>query len=191
MYYPKSQITPNLYSNGELVYKNTLEPYIGYYFKVIDGKQFTGKFPNDGNNFELIEGTNTNFESSEDTELSTFIDTRYNPQNSQYSVQKNIEYGKKLTNLPTLYFPSPSKDDYTIGEFTRFFSKKVNENIYYETQRLFTNSLYFGFSLPWLISGEEDKVRLTNERIVKLREQELGIRGLGLYLKFDYLKFYK
>ena len=34
MYYPKSQITPNLYTNGgEFVYADTKEAYSGYYFK--------------------------------------------------------------------------------------------------------------------------------------------------------------
>ena len=41
MYYPKSHITPNLYSNGELSIKNSNTPYTGYYFKTLDGKQFT------------------------------------------------------------------------------------------------------------------------------------------------------
>jgi len=191
MYYPKSYITPNLYSNGELGYKDSNQPYTGYYFSTIDGRQFTSKFPGDGKNLELSPITFQGFDNLETLEDSTPLDSRFFYGNKSYSILKKVKYRKNLTNLPSQYFPSPSEDDYTIGEFTRFFSKKVNENIYYETQRLFTNSLYLGFSLPWLISGEENKVRLTNERIVKLREQELGISGLGLYLKFDYLKFYK
>ena len=131
MYYPKSQIIPNLYSNGELAYKATLEPYTGFYFKVINGRQFTGKFPGDGKNLELITSDNTRFISPEDLEGNTIIDSRFFPGNSDYAIQKKTKYGKNLTNYPIEYFPFLTEDDYTIGEFTRFFSKKVNENIYY------------------------------------------------------------
>jgi hypothetical protein len=55
MYYPKSQITPNLYTNGEeFIYADTKEAYNGYYFKVSTGKYFTGRNQDDKPNLELI-----------------------------------------------------------------------------------------------------------------------------------------
>ena len=49
MYYPKSQITPNLYTNGgEYLVSSTLLPYQGFYYKLYNGTAFTGKTPNDG-----------------------------------------------------------------------------------------------------------------------------------------------
>ncbi len=49
-YYPLSQITSNLYTNG-LEYavdlKNPSNSYSGYYWKTSDGKYFTGKTPQD------------------------------------------------------------------------------------------------------------------------------------------------
>ena len=54
MYFPKTQITPNLYSNGNLVYDSTKLPYTGYYFEVSDGRCFTGKEPNESTNLLLI-----------------------------------------------------------------------------------------------------------------------------------------
>ena len=54
MYYPKSQITPNLYTNGgEFVYADTKEAYSGYYFKISTGKYFTGRNQDDRPNEEL------------------------------------------------------------------------------------------------------------------------------------------
>ena len=39
MYYPKSQIVPNLYTNGEeYVYAVNSKEYIGHYFATADGK---------------------------------------------------------------------------------------------------------------------------------------------------------
>lgn len=44
MYYPKSEITPNLYTNGtELVSVDTGGYYKGYYYSTSDGKYYTGK----------------------------------------------------------------------------------------------------------------------------------------------------
>ena len=48
MYFPKSQITPNLHTNGnEYTIKSTGENYIGYYWKSSSGKFFTGRTPQD------------------------------------------------------------------------------------------------------------------------------------------------
>ena len=48
MYYPKSQITPNLYTNGnEFVYEDSGLFYNGYYFKTSKGEYFTGRNQDD------------------------------------------------------------------------------------------------------------------------------------------------
>ena len=46
-YYPKSQITPNLFTNGdEFVYlHNENISYTGFYYKTSAGKFYTGKNP--------------------------------------------------------------------------------------------------------------------------------------------------
>ena len=54
MYFPKSQIKTNLYSNGEYLYITTQESYIGPYYKTSSGKTFTGDSPNNPPNFEII-----------------------------------------------------------------------------------------------------------------------------------------
>jgi len=191
MYYPKSHITPNLYSNGELSIKNSNTPYTGHYFKTLDGKQFTGRFPGDGKNQELNLYTNTGFSTTEEFEANTPEDTRFYPVNIDYTLLKNVKLNQGLSTPPTPFYPQPSEQDYQLGEFTRYFSKKTNENKYTETSGLFENSLYIGIQLPWLITGDRDEVIRVNQNIVKLREQQLNISGLGEYLKFNYIKFYK
>jgi hypothetical protein len=50
MYYPKSQIKTNLYTNGyefTTTPTNTTNSYSGYYWKTSNGKYFTGKTPQD------------------------------------------------------------------------------------------------------------------------------------------------
>jgi hypothetical protein len=54
MYYPKSQIKTNLYTNGsELVTTTNNQLYQGYYYETSNGQLFTGKNPQDGPNILL------------------------------------------------------------------------------------------------------------------------------------------
>lgn len=189
MYYPKSHITPNLYSEGTLTIKGSSKPYYGYYFSTIDGKAFTGKYVGDGNNLELTEYNNTSVETEIDQ---IFVDERFNSKDSAtYSKLKKTKRTTPLPSSPKSYYPDPTKDDYRTGEFTRYFSKKINENIYYETSALFQNKYYIGFSLPWSIRGSRNSVYNTNKNIVALKEQQYSIKGLGVYLRFNYLEFYR
>lgn len=188
MYLPKSHITPDLYSNGELSIIGSNTPYVGYYFQTINGKNYTGRYPNDGKNLELTKST----PQGQNEDNATYeIDYRFVGDNNTYSAINRITPESSISQQPIPFYPSPSVDDYKLGEFTRYFSKKVNEDIYVETSGLFKNSLYIGISLPWAISGDKDKVYQVNKNIVKLKEQENNIRGLGAFLRFNYLKFYR
>ncbi len=189
IYYPKSHITPNLYSNGELIIIGTKKPYYGYYFSTYDKKAFTGRYVGDGDNLEL---TIYQDESGETSITEVFNDTRFEGKdNTTFSKLNNISRTSQLQSSPTPFYPNPSSDDYKLGEFTRYFSKKSNETIYYETSDIFTNDYYIGFSLPWNISGNKDMVYKVNKNLVELREKELSISGFGDYLKHNYLKYYK
>ena len=194
MYLPKSKYTGNLYSNGDcsLVGDNT--PYIGYYFRTTDGRFYTGKYPTDGPNNELTQISSplsSTGDSIEDSTYYTNVDYRFKSSNSKYSQLKNTTRESPQLKIPTHSYDTPSEQDYQVGEFTRYFSKKINENIYYETSALFQNELYIGFSIPWLLIGGKDKVYQTNMNMVMLKEQQLIISGLGAFINFNYLKFYK
>jgi hypothetical protein len=189
MYYPKSQITPNLYSDGRLYLTTTLQPYFGYYFETSDGKSFTGKEPNDGDNIRLI---TPEPEENQDIFTPGVEDLRFNRKNKKYSIL--INNTSPLTNdFPIPYNPQPTQGDYKTGEITRFFAKKRNENIYYEVQDtgVSSNPIYFTFSLQWVISGEELYVSTTNQKMVELYMRQLPIPAFNKFLKNDYLKFWK
>ena len=54
MYFPKSQITSNLYTNGEeLVYVSNNTNYKGSYFKTSTGEYYSGASPQDKPNLSL------------------------------------------------------------------------------------------------------------------------------------------
>lgn len=190
MYFPKSHITPNLYSNGELSLIGSNTTYIGYYFTVLNGKAYTGRYPNDGENLELTTPNSFNGEIENIEEGDSFYDYRFTTPNNVYSELNKTP--QKSTNLkPNPFYPSPTQQDYELGEFTRYFCKKVNEEIYYETRKTFKNVLYIGFSIPWSIIGDKDTTFKLNKNIVNLKEQQLNISGLGAFLKFNYLQFHK
>ena len=70
MYFPKSQIQPNLYTNGEeFVFINNREKfYTGYYYKLSTGKRYTGKNPDNGPGIELIQAKDDVLKTSLDSD---------------------------------------------------------------------------------------------------------------------------
>jgi hypothetical protein len=91
-------------------------------------------------------------------------------------------------------FPIP--EDYKRGIFTRYFKKKRNEFLYEELTKDqydndVNNTLYFKFQLQWQLTGDRDATFNVNRNIVLLAQQNLNLPYLGLYLKEDYLKYYK
>lgn len=192
MYYPKNQIQASLFSNGELYNPQTGQAYYGYYFKTSDGKFFTGKEPNDGKNIQLVSSATpippTSFEIGQE-------DPRFYPENLAYSVLTKAN-PNQLPFSPTPYYPVLNQIDIENGEFTRYFCKKYNENVYVEVNSgnyvgSTTSNLYFGIQFLWVISGDKEQVKLTNAKQVALVERTLNIQGLAEYLRFNYLQFYQ
>ena len=55
MYYPKSQIKTNLYTNGdEFIRSDNRQPYTGYYYSTSKGESYSGKNPNTPETILLI-----------------------------------------------------------------------------------------------------------------------------------------
>jgi len=125
-YFPKSSTINNLYSNGELFNPKTRDPYVGYYYETHNGKYFAGRNPNElATQIELIIIT------SEESDLFQIQDLRFSTANNiNYSILK--EESQQLEKLQPFLnsVPTPTPQDYQIGEFQRYFAKKVNEEKY-------------------------------------------------------------
>ena len=201
MYYPSSQIETNLYTNGqEYIIKSTQTQYTGYYWKTASGKVYTGKTPQDKNIQELILLTQTTTQ-----EYTNLTSEAFEVTSSLYLTSSNTiaeEYNKlnnKLaepSKIPISFNPQPTQEDYTTGNFTRYFCKKYNENVYIEVNSntyaaSIQSNLYFGIQFLWVISGDKEQVKLTNAKQVDLVEKTLNIKGLAEYLRFNYLQFYQ
>jgi hypothetical protein len=219
MYFPKSQITPNLYTNGnEFVIKNTKENYIGFYWKLSSGKIFTGRTPQDPPTQELIispllatnESNETNglkvalFRYDVDPEgFDVYIEEGlYNASSIElYSFLKNIDVNSTIS-LPYYLSPPPTQQDYQTGEFRRCFCKKIDEIIYLEIDKDTYSKLikkdptiafqyYQAFNIPWQLTGNKEQVFTTNKNIVELTMKQQKLPQFDKYLKEDYLKYYK
>ena len=202
MYYPKSQIKTNLYTNGdEFVYLSNNQPYTGYYYKTSTGQYFTGRTPDDIPSFELIQNL-------------ALAETTINRDKSNYSVIINTDLDNNSTynNLisppppvlisPVYNAPTPTQQDYQTGEFRRYFCKKGNEILYLEIDKetydklivkdpQYQFSLWQPFNLPWLLTGTQEQVYKVNRNVTILTSQRLQLPQFGRYLKDDYLKYYK
>lgn len=172
-YIPKNKIQTDLYTNGEeFVYLSNDLEYIGSYYRLYNGKYFTGKTPNDPNTKEIILSTSNN--------------------------SANVVNADPLTYNPIL----PTEKDYQVGEFIRYFSIKRNQPIYVEIDKnTYSNyqtrnsqvpwKSHKAFSLIWKLTGDVNQVAQVNKNITELTEAQENIFGLGLYLKENWIQYYK
>jgi hypothetical protein len=208
-YYPKSQIKTNLYTNGEeLVYKTTLEQYIGFYYKVSNGRFYTGKNPNDGVPLELIIFTPTLLDNAEEPLLTSLpfnseIIQIIKPVNDVPSQPDGIPYPTGVNSksypikiipraLPIFSITRPTNDDYNRGVYTKYFCKKNNELIYIEINKdtynkLISNDpeiawdLYTPTKIVFQIGNSD-----ANMNTIKLIEQNLKWYGFSQYFKGNF-----
>ena len=213
MYYPLSQITPNLYTNGNEFFING-ESYTGYYFKTSKGKYFTGKTPNDLPNLELFPITQDFWEATAETELTgkSFIQLTdnydglvYNNENQDpknNSIYNNLKQQQQITYTPYYNPQQPTQQDYQNTEFRRFFCKKTNEILYIEINKdqydklvakdpQILWQLYLPFNITWQLTGDEQQVARVNKNMVELAIKNLKLPKFNIYIKEDYTKYYQ
>jgi hypothetical protein len=201
MYYPLSQITTNLNTNGgDFIYANTGQEYKGDYYKTSKGEYFTGKTPQDGLNELLI-----TLQSKPPISLTpqNDIESFFNTDDEQVGDYFDITNQSLIApSVPTYSATLPTDQDYQNTEFRRYFCKKSNEIIYLEisketydklvakdSQILF--QLYIPFNLPWQLTGDREQVYKTNRNITELSSVRQNLPMLSEYLKMDFTKYYK
>lgn len=226
MYIPKNKIITNLYTNGLEINSpenqqyfyivDTGEIYEGYYWKDYKGKYYTGKNPNEKPTLELqLKQINEiPIDSSPIVEYTLSNSNTYPP--TINSDEANMwdpllpeEYESiffssteptRNLNLPSQYYPSPSKEDYKLGSFRRYFCVKANESVFLEIDSktydaLFTHDkkwrweLYDPFYLEWVLTGDQNDVRTSNFNTTKIIN--VASKGFQKFLRFNYLKFYQ
>lgn len=203
MFYPKSQIKTNLFTNGgEYIYASNNLPYSGDYFITGDGKIYTGKNPNNKPNYLLIPDS-INLTEAPNPEGET-LPSSYYIADDYYYYAKGIDINSigPPPSLPTQIFPTPTEKDYQIGEIQRYFVKKANEIKYIEIsqeefeqyltqQSTVSYQLYIPFSFPWVITGKRANAYTVNKNTIKRVETNNKIQGLSAYFKGKYDQLFK
>jgi hypothetical protein len=205
MYLPKSQLKSNLYTNGrDFIFKNTSLPYVGYYYKTSNGKYFSGKTPNETPTFELIQTNPNNSTSnlSDDLEIENIpIDNYYVIQDG-YLNSTSLSFNQIPPTPPKQSYPIVTENDYTLGEFQRYFLKKGNEpkfiEISKEDYRKYINQdkdvmfeLYTPIQINWMLTGDKEQVYQVNKSIVARAEHEQNLPGFTQYFRDKFTQFHK
>ena len=204
LYYPPNQIKPNLFANSdEFVFSSNTLPFSGSYHQLSNGRYYTGAL-HSNDSLEIIPITSltqpNSISNNPRVNVTLVVIDDTNAINNTYSRLTNQDTLVKEapTNLQNL----PTEQNYQIGEFTRYFAKKINQDIYIEfTQDLYDRlisqdpSIYYEqyttFKLPWRLIGDKQQVARTNKNIVDLTSQQFNLSRFGRYLKDNYLKYYK
>lgn len=198
MFYPKSQIKTNLYTNGgEYMYAIDKTSYIGDYFITGDGQAYTGKNPNNKPNNLLISNPSEDISPSDSG--SKFNPSTFYLVDDYYYNAKGIENANTRIppSLPLQIFPTPTEEEYEIGEIQRFFVKKINDIIYIEISQQEYNryfnqeptvsyQLYLPFLMPWVITGNRSNAYKVNKKTVERIQTNNNFQGLTSYFKDKY-----
>jgi len=212
-YYPQTRIKTNLYTRGNTYKSADGKPYTGRYYLLYDGTAYMGANPVVGTNKPLILINNTADTSSPNLGADPSISG--NVSYSDYNIAKTSNVTQtNVSNLEELvpYYPSPSKSEYQIGYFTRYFAKNVtgpgyileiSKSAYASVKNGFYNDtavLYEITALLWQLTGPLNDTRIsqyqiqggvydTNKRVTETRS--LSFIGLVEYIGGEYTKFAK
>ena len=214
MYIPKNKIKTDQYTRGG-EYRTLLEGknYVGAYWTMANGKIFSGVNPDDNPQEELVPfvskltGIFDLLEANQTQEYAYNWNTETVP--GQFQNMDNISTYNAITKtdmniktfIPKEFYPTPTDENYKIGNFVRYFCIKVNEPIFIELSKStfdllkredpkFDWKMYQLFVVIWTIVGNEEDVLQTNFNQVQIVEERLNRRGLGEYLMNNYIQFY-
>lgn len=205
MYFPKSKIITDRYTNGgELFYKSSGAPYTGYYYILASGQVFSGKSPNDGQPQELTYTTNYNektpgeqdaFQTSPTSVFKLFDFGTSKLPYDNIRKEKQIQPPPTTLIEPVYVLPTPS-----YPSFRRYFVKRVNNVTFIEINEEQYNAFeqkdnsynwpsYTPFFLPWTTGGAaRSDIQQTNQKIVFLTETKQKLYGLSQYIT-NYTQF--
>lgn len=215
-YYPKSQILPNLYTNGgEFVLSTTFENYKGNYYSTSDGANYTGNNPQEEESILLIpkEKNVSTIQTDADSPSSNLIvsSTLINPNtdigdNNYKVIEEYMAISPSNLNIPRSLpqptIPQPTSKDYKNQEFQRYFCKRNDESIFIEiNSQTFIDlqskspnisyELFTPIQIPWTLTGNsEDQVYEINKKVVLTTERVKNLYGFSLFFQTNYSKYY-
>jgi len=123
---------------------------------------------------------------------------------SPNSVPKEKIFPKsRVADLPTVIPVEtiiPTEDDYTLGEFQRYFTRRRNQALFSEITKTTYNDISQGkinmssnyklFNLSWKLTGDIINTFQVNKSMVQLVEQKDNLDGLSNFLN-NYIQYYR
>jgi len=198
MYFPKSQIKSNQYTNGgELQVKSTGQEYKGYYFTTSNGDFYSGKTPDDSPIETLIQiPSQVGKVDGESIPLKNYYVADFDYYNA-----KNISLDRTAPRAPIQTLGKPTDKDIQNGFFYRYFVKKGNEGRFIEISKDEYNyfrsqnsrvqwQLYIPTQIKWDIQGDREQVYNGNKTVVSLTEQRENLPGFTLFFRDQFDKFW-
>jgi hypothetical protein len=209
MYYPKSQLKTNLYTNGgEYILSTTKENYKGYYYETSSGTKYTGKTPQDGSNTLLLLPPPQDrdlYPSNLTLNLNQPITINISPETLPFYPIYDLKYNPpqlpNIRSLPQSNPTKPTQQDQNLGVFQRYFCKKNNELKYLEIdksthdklkskQQDIAWDLYTPISTLWYIKGNKEQTFKANKGLVTLIEQKQNWYGFTQWFQDKFLQYY-
>lgn len=167
LYYPKSSITENLFTNGGEYMFETGTMYVGYYHKYDTGETFTLPM----------------WDPNKSVKLLPYVDISNLPlgkfeNGTQLTAYLTSDLNMKRYKTPITSITVPSQEDYIRGYFYRYFSEKRNDpkNITEVNKTEFLNSgnvgglngfLYKVGKIKWHLTGNEYDTKNENGIVIK------------------------
>lgn len=173
MYIPNSKIRRKITTDSiTFVSKNKKTPYKGPYIETTNGKFYAGH-DNTRVGFELEK-------ISPKYSTATFKKFGLSKGTRKYNIiNKGVKAQLQHTNTPSTFKPSPTEIEYNKGFMIRYFFKRINGNLFQETNKTVYDSIYkrenkYDYnlyeigSLRWYITGTD--VHALNAQILKKAE---------------------
>ena len=195
---PKRLVNPGLYAtNDDFIEAESGKVYRGPYHTTFDNQIFSGVDSYDPNKKSLAPNPAKSLPRGNTTVLNL-------PQNNSYNDLKKgnnnvslLKYGRD----PESFTPRPTEQDYRRGNITRYFAKRITEkpprireisetafNSLSTKDKSYNYAVWREYKIVWRISGPEQQIRSTNQKIVDRANKTF--RGIKSYLR-NLVQFYK
>jgi hypothetical protein len=167
-YLPKSKVNIKEASSGEFVYRKGKKPFKGKYLELSNGKYYAGtNVINLGD--ELVK--------AKEDPSNNRIGNSFDSQKYSLLKKKKKKFLQNTKRVP-INKPTPTKEDYDRGYYTRFFAKRINQpksyiEISLDTfQKLqektdYDHHLYIVGTITWALKNGTRKVNNNNLRILE------------------------
>ena len=208
-YYPLSQIKTGFFTNGnEYILSSNGDDYVGPYYKTSNGKKFTGLNSNDPTTELLLLAPGVEdldpFSGRSVIEQANDEDVPRTTNPSFWVIQDGGYRKSEVGNAgssPIQVQPKPTENDYKLGEFQRYFLKKVNSHQFIEvtksTYQLYAQksnevqyALFIPIAIPWELTGKREEVYKVNLKTVEYYKKQNNLVGVVSYFNGEFSKYY-